>query len=94
MDLAPHLHFQPTLDSQVARQLLLQGREVVEPRRLDLVLDLLVQARLTRTTVPTATATLNQEVDQMFQTPPARLVAGLLALILALMDRTVQSLSE
>lgn len=87
---ASHLHFQPTPDSQVVLQLLLQVKEVVESRHPDPGLDLLEQARLTRIAAQTmAATTLAQEVDPMLQTPLDQLAVELLALIPALMARTV-----
>lgn len=89
MDLASHLHFRPIPDSQVVLQLLLRAKEVVEFRHRDLGLNLLVLARLTRTTVQMAMMTLTQEVDPMLRTPLDRLVVELPVLTPARMARTV-----
>lgn len=89
MDLASHLHFQPTRELQVVLQLLLQAKEVVEFRHPDPGLDPLVQVRLTRTTVQMAMMTLAQGVDPMLRTPLDRLAVELPALTPARMARTV-----
>jgi hypothetical protein len=81
MDLASHLPFRLTPDLQVVLQLLLQAKEVVEFRYPDPELDLLVQARLTRTTA--------QEAGPMPQILPGPLQAKRLALTPAHMAPTV-----